>query len=741
MNFINEIFRKARWIGSSKCYAGKPVAIDTPSLRARKTFSLDSKPASAKVYVSGLGAFVLYINGKRVGDEVLSPAFTNYTKTVLYCEYDVTEMLGEGENLVCIEVGAGFYNQSTFEGWSFCFSPWRDEEKFLLSLYADGKEVLYSSPDFRVTDDGPRLHSNIREGERYDARLRDGWLSLDFDDSGWQRGTLTRIPGGVLKKQELPPIRICEVLKPLSVTEGKNGLIYDFGRNISGVARVRASGDAGKTMKLIYGERLNDGEVNNDIVKYGVKNLDTADVQFGDRYIFKGEGVEEFAAEFVYHGFRYLEVVGARPESVEGLFIHTDLRQKGGFSSSDVMLDWFIDASNTAFLSNFHSFSEDCPHREKNGWTGDASLSCHHALFRFDMIESYRKWLGDIADCQLLSGQYPGVAPTGIYGYTWGAGPAWDSAMFVIPDAVYRECGDDSLFDGIMENNLRYLDYAALYEKEDGLVKFGLGDWCPPKKLEGLKLASNELSDSCYYYTNLYITAEALKRRSDSRAEEYFERASRLRSAILKKYLNDGVVDNDSVSSMALLLYHIPTDRETGAKIAARMVEKIKEWGYRVCCGILGVKAMFEVLDRYGYDDVAYRIMHCEDYPSFGLWRKEGLLTLPESFEMDAAAGLASLNHHMYSSPANWIYRKIGGIQNLGVAYDKCRIAPYLFDNECSAESFTETPRGKISVKWSYDNGEFSLETVIPEGTIAELVLPGVQKTLTPGENKIKIKL
>jgi alpha-L-rhamnosidase len=292
-----------------------------------------------------------------------------------------------------------------------------------------------------------------------------------------------------------------------------------------------------------------------------------------------------------------------------------------------------------------------------------------------------------------------------------------------------------------MENNLRYLDYAALYENEDGLVKFGLGDWCPPKHVEGLKLASNELSDSCYYYTNLRITAEALLRRSDKRSAQILARADRLYKAILKKYLVNGIVDNDSISAISIFLYHLPIEETVGRKLADHLADKIEEADYRVLCGILGVKAMFEVLDKYGHSRTAYRIMLCNEYPSFGVWQNEGLLTLPESLDMDAVAGLSSLNHHMYSSPVNWIYRRVGGIRNEGVAYDVCRIEPYIFADNSSAECFTETPRGKISVKWSCSDGEFSADIHIPDGTVATLSVLGKETALKVGSNKVKLKV
>lgn len=735
------IFARARWIGSATTYAGKRVDVESPSLRLRRKFSLNEAPRVANIYISGLGAFVLYINGKRVGDERLSPAFTNYTKTVLYCEYEVSEYLTKGENLIAVELGSGFYNQSAFDGWSFCFSPWRDEEKLLLSLVCDGVEVLFSDRDFRVSECGARTYTQIRIGERYDGRVGEGWREPSFDDSRWQRATLTRVPGGVLKKQTLPPIRVCERLSPIAVIEGDGCKIYDFGRNISGVSEISARGERGSLMRVRYGEKITDGRLAQDIVEYGIKNLDTSKVEFGDRYIFSGEGRETFAAEFVYYGFRYVEVSGAIPESVTALFIHTDLKEKGGFFSSDETYNWLDSAANTAFLSNFHGFSEDCPHREKNGWTGDGAISSHHAVYRYDMIDSYRKWLSDVIDCQLLSGQYPAVAPTGIYGYTWGSGPAWDYLMFVVPDAVYRETGDSSLFDLTLEPNLKYLDYARLYENESGLVKFGLGDWCYPKKVEVPSVASNELSDSCFYYSALEITAGELSRRADPRAAEYERRRDHVRDGILKAYLKEDTVDNGSVSAMAILLDLVPLEDKRAEALAARLAERVAEEGYKISCGILGVKALFRVLSRYGYSAVCHELLHAKGYPSYTYFKDNGLLTLPECWEIDGdTPGCSSRNHHMYSSPLEWLYRYVGGIQNLGVAYDECKIAPFVFAEDASASAYTETPRGRISVSWRKSGDILEAEIEIPRNTSAYFEYKEEKIPLKEGMNSVRVR-
>ena len=840
----NALFKNARWIGHTRI-AGRKVGILTPTLRAIKNFMLDSVPKTATVRVSGLGSFVLYINGNRVGDEVLSPAFTDYQKTVLFCEYDVTELLKAGKNTVAIEVGAGFFNQATDDVWSFAHANWRDGEKFILTLSADGQEVLVSDKTWLVDTNGPRYHSQIRQGEYYDATREDGWLSEGFTPVGWHIPTLVSPPGGVMRRQELPPIRICEVLKPVSRKIGKNGVIFNFGKNIAGVCRVKMKAPKGTEMKINYGELLT--ESGDEVSKYGITMHVKCEEQYTDKYTFRGEGVEEFKPEFVYHGFQFAEVVGAAPEldEIEALFIHTDLRDKGSFNSSDDMYNWVANASITAFLSNFHGFSEDCPHREKNGWTGDAVISAHHAVYRYDMKEAYKKWLRDIAETQLQTGQLSCIAPTAGWGYVWGCGPAWDCALFALPEALYRETGDTECFDLIFDTAVKYLEYAKDYEDEGGLVCFGLADWCPPRDDNGEKypVASNEFSDSCHYIMMLRIMKlmcdlkgepcrgelyekraervlscalfalpEALYREtgdtecfdlifdtavkyleyakdyedegglvcfgladwcpprddngekypvasnefSDSchyimmlrimklmcdlkgepcRGELYEKRAERVLSSVREKYVKGDDVDNSTASARAMAIYYGIVEGAAADALADKLAEQIKAAGYTTLTGILGMKALFSALSDHGHIDTVNKFVHCDDYPSYGYMRKNGATALWEAWDTKTA----SRNHHMYSEVLNWLYRYVGGIRNDGIAYDKCTIAPYIFDTESSASTSTETPRGTLSVDWKYSGGKFTATVTVPEGTKAKIKVLGTEKELACGTQTVEI--
>ncbi len=738
---MTSLFGKACFIGCDVRVVGRRVGTDNPTLRLRRKFNLENAPKKATVRISGLGCFSLYINGRRVSDEVLAPAFTDYTKTVLFCEYDVTRYLHEGENLICAELGSGYFNQSEQDTWGFYAAPWRDFQKLLLCLSCDGEITLVSDENFRVNrvmgEDGklhftgPCYYSVLRVGERYDARAEDGWLSSDFDDSAWARASLVSHPGGKLKKQALPPMRICERLKPVRSWASKNGRVFDFGKDISGVCEISMCARRGTKMTIRYGEVLNGKELDNSHIACYQK----IDKFSEDTYIFKGGEKERWHASYVYHGFQYVEVCGATPadDEIEALFIRTDLKSLEDFYTSDDHVRWFAEAAETSFLANFHGFSEDCPHREKNGWTGDASLSAAHACLRFDMRTAYKKYLLDIIDTQRESGQISCVCPTAGWGYNWAAGPSWDSALFFIPEAIYKAYGDDSAYRLIKPYAKKYFAYMERYER-NGLICVGLSDWTPPR-CEGITLATNEFSDSCYYMEMLRCFGEALKRFNDKDANYYLQKSIFSKQAIQRKYLNGGSADNDCIGALSMALFFGIAEGEAAERMAARLADKIRERNYTAGCGILGMKALFGALGKFGYADVLYKMLTTEEYPSFGYWKSLGATTLWEDFE-----GKQSRLHHMYASPMDFVLPYIGGIENVGVGFDRVRFSPYLYNENCASRYAVKTRFGKISIDWEYKNGVFKAKIEKPEGVKATLSVLSKQRELTEAITEIEIK-
>lgn len=713
--------KSAKWIGSGAKLDRKSVNAVSPALRLRKEIEL-SKTENAKCLICGLGAYALYINGQRVGDDVLSPAFTNYDKRALYLEYDVGRYLTKGKNVLAVELGDGYFNQTTHDQWGFFQATWRDYVRMIFELFVDGESVCVSDPSWRCSLDGPTVHTAIRTGEYYDARKADNWTGIHYDDCAWNNAKIVAPIGGKLEKSELPPMRECEEYAIVNTWKTENGWMVDFGKNIAGYVSVHMRGKRGDTIRLRYQERVKNGEPDRwDIARY----IHDTDAFSEDRYTFAGTGeVETWRAKFVYHGFRYVEILGLQEEPkndcLKAHFVHTDLYKKGNLEISDELLSWLYEAGIRSFLSNWHGFSEDCPHREKNGWTGDAVISCDYAVCNFDIKTAYKKWLQDICDCQRENGMLPGIAPTSTWGYNWGNGPAWDASIFFIPYVLYLETGNTECFDVVFESAEKYLSYAEYY-RENGLVCYGLADWCPPQYPDGrkIKLMANKLSDSCYYYAMQSIFAKMCSLRGEkNKAEKYTKAALETKTAILQTYVHGDTVDNDSQGALAEVLYFKIVEGDQAQKIAQKLHGLVRDAGYLLETGILGLKALLNALSAYGYTETAYKTVSHYEYPSYGYWKNSGATTLWENWN-----GVGSQNHHMYADVLNWTYRNVLGLKNAGLAYKTCIIEPYFYAENCWAKGKTETPYGKIAVEWQKTGNKVVFDLEIPDGVEATLIL------------------
>ncbi len=728
---------QAKWIGTGEHVVERATSYQSPAVQFRKKITLkkgENKGAICRI--CGLGCYVLYINGKKVGDDVLSPAFTAYDKRALYVEYDVETYLTEGENVIAVKVGNGFFNQMTEDTWGFYQASWRECVKLLFQLENKKGVLCVSDRSWKMTPHGETVHNAIRTGEYFDARRADNWKEVGYDDSEWFGACVVLPTGGKLCKMTMPPIRECAEYPAEKMWKSEKGWVFDFGKNISGYISMKLSGKAGETAVFRYAEKLKGEEIDpSNLDWYVVGNVEFST----DKYTFKGEGVEEWKPEFVYHGFRYVEVSGIENEppmdALTAIFAHTDMPRKGDFTCSDELMNWIFDAGVRSFLGNWHGISEDCPHREKNGWTGDAAVSSDYAVALFDMKETYKKWLCDMADAQRENGQLAAIVPTSGWGYNWGSGPAWDCALFFLPYAVYKETGDSECLLLIYDWAKKYLDYAK-YHRENGLVCYGLSDWCPPQDVPDLKLMDNKLSDSCYYYKMQKIMETICLLRGDKKsAKVYAAEAEETRQAVIKEYVHGDSVNNDGQGALAEVLFFDIVEGEQAAAIAKKLADTVRADTHHFKVGILGMKALLNALAKYGYTEDAYKVINRYDYPSYGYLKEQGATTLWESWN-----GSGSLNHHMYGDVVHWLFRNVGGLQNTGIAYDTCLLKPYFYAEDCSASSKTVTPRGEISFAWKKTGNTFEADIRLPKGTKATLRLPsGAEQTAQSG--KITLQL
>ena len=694
-----------------------------PSPLFRKTFSIESPVKRAVVYVTGLGYYELRLNGEKVGDRVLDPAFTRYDRRVLYSAYDVTGQIRTGNNALGVMVGNGWYNMHTRATWDFDQSPWRGEPCMRLHLrleMADGSARTLASDATWKASTGPLVLDGIRAGEVYDARNEQpGWDTAGFSDAAWSAATRASAPAGKLRAQMMPPLRITETLRPVSVRETRPGVyLFDLGQTVSGWARLRVNGPAGTKVTLRYSERVReDGSLDRDEIG---KFVFAGPFQ-EDTYILKGNGHEAWEPRFVYHGFQYVQMTGfpGKPaaNSLEGRVVHTDFEPAGTFRCSNELLNRIQTLTSWSYRGNYHGYPTDCPQREKNGWTGDAHLAAEQALLNWRSAAAYTKWMEDIREEQRDSGELAAIIPTSGWGYKWGNGPAWDSAYVLVPWYVYLYRGDRRILETHYESMKRYVDYVA--SRSPGhIADFGLGDWAPADTE-----TPRNVTSTGYFYVDTVIvarTAALLGREAD--AEKYRQLAGSIRAAFNRTfYRGEGRYANGSQTALSCALYQDLVEPNERPRVVARLVEAVHARDDHLDVGILGAKYLFNALSDNGQHELAYRVATQTTLPSYGHWVEQGATTLWEHWD-----GHSSLNHIMFGDISAWMVKYVAGIradpQHPG--FKHIIVHPRPPADMTWAEARHDSMHGPISVRWEKKDGGMLLQVALPPNTTATVTLP-----------------
>jgi len=688
----------------------------------RKTFTIKSEISKAQIHISGIGYYELSINGRRVGDRVLDPAQTDYSKIALYSTYDIKEFLKD-KNAIGIVVGNGRHIKAY--GYDF--------PKMIAQIeieYKDGKkETIVSDENWKVSH-GPLTENGIYYGEKYDARLEmNGWDEFEFDDSNWEEVILT--DGPELSPEVMPPIRVVETLKPAKMYSPKEGVyVYDFGQNFTGWVRIHVKGTRNKEIKLRYAEVINeDGTLNFSTIR----NAEATDI-----YILKGDGIETYEPKFTYHGFRYVEMNGfpgvPTLENVEGRVVHTDVERTGDFYCSNELINKIHKNILWAQLANFMSIPTDCPQRdERLGWMGDAQLSAEEAIYNFDMLEFYKKWLKDIKLSQKADGSLPDVAPA-YNAKFYPADPAWGTAYITIAWYLYWYYDDRSVLEEHYESMKKYVEFLKV-NSENNISKLGkYGDWCPPGSVFP-KRTPVELTSTFYYHNDVYLLskiADILKKSDD--VNVYSNLAEEIKSAFNKKFLTptgyavtkmSPIDSGTGQTSNVLPLFHdmVPADRKED--ILQKLINLVvNEQDCHLDTGIVGTKYIFDVLSENGYADIAYKVVTQESYPGFGYMIKEGATTLWERWEKLMGGGMNSHNHVMFGSVDAWFYKYLAGLSPVVAGWKRFRVKPYIVGDLRYVSSSVTTVNGKVEVSWERTDNAFKLIVSVPKACEAEVHLP-----------------
>lgn len=689
----------------------------------RKIFLLSSKPSNAEVKICGLGYYELYLNGKKVGDHVLDPVVTHYDKRALYITYDVSDYLLQGTNVIGVILGSGLYNCHTSDIWHFHEVTWRDYPKILLTMSLDGRNFLNSDTSWKVTA-GPIVFDGLRNGETYDARLElKGWLKPEYDDSSWQNSAIAVPPGGKLVEQTMPPCKVMKTLPSINDWGVANQRVYDVGQNMTGWARITVNGEPGTRLTIRYGERLDaEGNVDQEHVGTFVKSGEFQT----DHYILKGNGPEQWEPRFTYHGFQYvqIEINGkARIEKLEGRVVHTAFDKIGKFECSDETVNKLQKCTEWSYISNFVGIPTDCPHREKNGWTGDAHLITETGLFNFDTAGSYAQWIDSMVDAQRPSGQLPVIVPSSNWGYNRNGGPVWDSALILIPWYIYLYTGNDSIIKKHYDAMKRYVDYCSLMA-DNLIIDSSLGDWC---HVDRSRMVSTALTATAYYYTDAVLLARFADMTGHKGDQETYSKlgADIKRAFNQKFYKGNGVYAKGEQTAMACVLYHNLIEGSEKEAVVRTLVKSVKDNADKPDFGILGAKYVPRALADNGFVELAYKVITQPEFPGWVNWLNQGATTLWESWR-----GTSSHNHPSFGDISAWFYQYLGGItpDSNNPGFKHFYILPHQIKSLDWVKVEHICPYGKIVSSCRYENETLSLNIEIPRGSTATVILPDGQK-------------
>lgn len=696
-------------------YADLEHFVSAPIFRRKFTAQETDR---AEILIGAAGFYKLFVNGKDVTKGELAPYISNTDDIVYYDSYDVSNYINEGENVVAVLLGNGFQNNPGGSAWDFDKARWRSAPKFAmrLSLVAEDETVnnIESDESFKVCD-SPILFDDFRCGEYYDARLEiDNFHSIDFDDSSLKNAIKVLSPCGEKRLCTTAPIRFYGELKPVSVTRQLNGWLYDFGENNTGVCKLTIDAKAGQKITLYYGEWLKDGVFCRDNIRFWHRSDLQKEFVQKSEYICK-EGKQTHTPSFIYNGFRYVLVEGITEEqATEDLLTYLKMSslkgRAGGFTCSDEVINKIQEITVRSDISNFNYFPTDCPQREKNGWTADASLSAEQMLLNLYPEKCYKEWMRNIYKALNHKGQLPGIVPTGGWGYDWGNGPAWDNVIINLPYYTYIYRGDKEILEELSIPLMRYLNYLFSRLDEKGLMEIGLGDWCQPGRNEGDYETPLVVTDTILTYdiaTKAAFVYDVLGQ--EPQRQFALALSQRVKAAFRENLLDkqSGAVKGNTQTGQAMaIFYGLLTDEEK-PKAFNLLLKYIEEADGHFNTGVLGGRVIYRVLAENGEVDLAYNMIVRPDYPSYGNWVKRGATTLWEGFYPENGRVL-SLNHHFWGDVSAWFYTYLAGIRINPTGKDVINldIMPLFPKKLDSVSAYHDTPVGRISVSWERTSEE-----------------------------------
>jgi alpha-L-rhamnosidase len=731
------------WIGFDRAFPWDNTKTDSrlSARYFRKEFQSAKKVKYATASIIGLGLYQLYLNGKKVGEEVLTPSPTDYNKNVKYNTYDVTSYLQEGKNAVGAVLGNGRFfamrqNEKPYKIKTFGFP------KMLLNIrivYSDGSMANIDTDDsWKGTADGPIRTNNEYDGEEYDATKEAiGWNMAGFDDSKWLKAEFVQEPSGTIEAQMNENMRVMNTLKPLSIKALPGGrYLLDMGQNMVGWLQIKVKGQKGKQVKLLFAESLQE---NGELFTANLRNAKCTDL-----YTFKGSEPELWEPTFAYRGFRYVELSGLNYtpslNDFTGKMIYDKMNTVGTFETSNALTNQIFKNAWWGIAGNYKGIPIDCPQRnERMPWLGDRGAVAHGENFLFDNGKFYAKWLQDIRNAQKEDGAIPDVAPA--FWRYYSDNMSWPGSIVLITEMLYKQTGDvNAVTDNYpaIKKWLRYMQ--DRYMKDYILTKDSYGDWCmPPVTIEvgrgksADKKYPSELISTAYYYhfTQLMMQFSQICG-NDGDYKEFKALGDKIKVAFNQKFYNEeGFYSSNNLTDNIIPLYFGMVPETNINQIFKNIVYTVEVTNKgHLSNGLVGVQWLMRCLNDYGRPDLAYTIATQKTYPSWGYMIDNGATTIWELWNGNTADPKMNSQNHvmMLGDLLIWYYENLAGIKAESPAFKKITMKPEMINGLDQVTAGYHSAYGLIKSSYSKTSSKFNWKVSIPANTTATLYIPAKNK-------------
>ncbi|MCK5821094.1 MAG: family 78 glycoside hydrolase catalytic domain [Bacteroidales bacterium] len=749
---LNSQTWRANWIGMPKNQADKNDYSIPPSPMMRKVFMLEKPVQKAIFFASAKGVYEVWMNGEKIGNQVLAPGWTDYEQLIQYQVYSIGDLKQGDENCISVIVSDGWYagRLGTID-FGFKDFPWRGwygrDLRFIGQLevwYEDGTtETILSDDSWRYYPDGPFREADTFIGVTYDFNYElEGWQNAEFDDSAWMPVTVDKPDYSILKAQIDQAVEVIRELTPVKVDEPEEGIfILDMGQNMVGWLQIEIQGQPGDTITLKHGEMLKEDGF---IYRENLRNAPQIET-----YILKDDKTHVIEPLFTFHGFRFVQIEGLNKapelEQVVGKVIASATPETGTFSCSNPMLNKLWENIRWTQWGNQVSVPTDCPQRsERMGWMGDAQVFAQTGIFNHDMSAFYTKWGIDIMHAQFETGEFSDVSPRGM---PWEPrflnSPAWADAGLIVPFRIYENYGDIRIIENHYASMKKYID--LIYRLNPDLIYLkGTGhaynDW-----LNGNTIISDDypttggeiprpVFNTAFFIRSTRLLAEAAKITGrDDDYTYYSDLANRTLLKFQNEFLEeDGTILGETQAGYAIALSFDLVPEELRMEVAHKLVQALQAYDNRMSTGFISTICMMDELSEMGYHELACQLAESTRMPSWGYSIEQGATTIWERWDAYVKgrgfqnAGMNSFNHYTFGSIGEWMYKHVLGIQpdSESPGWRHFILAPKIGGSLTSASGSYHSINGLITMEWYLQNNILDLNFEIPPNTSATFIMP-----------------